>query len=211
MIFSRITLDVFGLKVDRRINGNEITQLAIVLKMFSEVNVRFTTRGTTSATRVVSTPGAVALDPVCGLDGLLDEFVMGYQSFARTERNGAEFYGAVSHLQSLICCRVFCSWWRGRGPANVGQAPPRHALERCKTLCRSRRAWCRTRSAMLQQPLCASTQAGPTAPGRIHTYFFMFFATNSWIFLPCAANPPAVLNWMISAPSFDLKLCGAGM
>ena len=49
-------------------------------------------------------------------------------------------------------------------------------------------------------------EAGP----RINTYFFIFFAKNSWIILACAANPPAVLNWMISAPSSEMKLCGAG-
>ena len=47
-------------------------------------------------------------------------------------------------------------------------------------------------------------------PGRVNNYFFICFAIKSWILLPCAANPPAVLNWRISAPSFDLKLCGAG-
>ena len=51
---------------------------------------------------------------------------------------------------------------------------------------------------------CVQTRTAGT-----NTYFFIF-ATNSWILLPCAANPPpSVLNWMISAPAFDLKLCGA--
>ena len=35
-------------------------------------------------------------------------------------------------------------------------------------------------------------------------------ATISATIAPCAANPPAVLNWMISAPSSEMKLCGAG-
>ena len=52
--------------------------------------------------------------------------------------------------------------------------------------------------------------SGPTPPACINSYVFIFFAKCSWTILACAANPPAVLNWMISAPSSEMKLCGAG-
>ena len=57
---------------------------------------------------------------------------------------------------------------------------------------------------------CCRGAWNPPRGRTINTYFCIFFFINSLMILACAANPPAVLNWRISAPSFDLKLCGAG-